>query len=145
MFQFSGLALFRVLCLQHSGLSHSEIFGLSVVCTYPKLIAAYHVLHRLSTPRHPPCALFRFKCCVYFTTCFVSYSFCNVQETFLLSPLSGWKEESELLSQYVKEQRVNSLKEKRTCVMLKELNLSVLPGYSEHLKSKNRNNQRTSY
>ena len=23
----------------------------------PKLIAAYHVLHRLSDPRHPPCAL----------------------------------------------------------------------------------------
>ncbi len=23
----------------------------------PRLIAAYHVLHRLSTPRHPPCAL----------------------------------------------------------------------------------------
>ena len=24
------------------------------MCAYPKLIAAYHVLHRLSTPRHPP-------------------------------------------------------------------------------------------
>ena len=23
----------------------------------PRLIAAYHVLHRLSTPRHPPCTL----------------------------------------------------------------------------------------
>ena len=40
-----------------TGLPHSEISGLSVVCTYPKLIAAYHVLHRLSVPRHPPCAL----------------------------------------------------------------------------------------
>ena len=28
-----------------------------VICTYPKLIAAYHVLHRLREPRHPPCAL----------------------------------------------------------------------------------------
>ena len=65
MFQFSRLALFRVLCLQHSGLSHSEIFGLSVVCTYPKLIAAYHVLHRLSMPRHPPYALIRFKYCMF--------------------------------------------------------------------------------
>ena len=26
---------------------HSEIFGSKVICTYPKLIAAYHVLHRL--------------------------------------------------------------------------------------------------
>ena len=61
MFQFSGFALFRVLCLQHSGLPHSEIFGLSLVCSYPKLIAAYHVLLRLLSSRHPPCALIRFK------------------------------------------------------------------------------------
>src|SRR5208283_3251301 len=27
------------------------------VCGSPKLIAACHVLHRLSLPRHPPCAL----------------------------------------------------------------------------------------
>src|ERR1700678_4185077 len=27
------------------------------VCGFPKLIAACHVLHRLSLPRHPPCAL----------------------------------------------------------------------------------------
>ena len=26
-------------------------------CTSPRLIAAYHVLHRLREPRHPPCAL----------------------------------------------------------------------------------------
>ena len=43
--------------LQNDGLSHSEIFGSKVICTYPKLIAAYHVLHRLREPRHPPCAL----------------------------------------------------------------------------------------
>ena len=36
---------------------HSEIFGSLVMCTYPKLIAAYHVLHRLREPRHPPYAL----------------------------------------------------------------------------------------
>ena len=39
------------------GLSHSEINGSKVICTYPSLIAAYHVLHRLHEPRHPPCAL----------------------------------------------------------------------------------------
>jgi hypothetical protein len=31
------------------------------VCSSPRLIAAYHVLHRLSDPRHPPCALSCFK------------------------------------------------------------------------------------
>ena len=39
------------------GLPHSEIPGSMVICTYPKLIAAYHVLHRLPEPRHPPFAL----------------------------------------------------------------------------------------
>ena len=33
--------------LQIGGLSHSEIRGSMVICTYPRLIAAYHVLHRL--------------------------------------------------------------------------------------------------
>jgi hypothetical protein len=29
------------------------------VCSSPRLIAAYRDLHRLSMPRHPPCALLR--------------------------------------------------------------------------------------
>ena len=59
MFQFPALAhhLSGVTGLQPDRLSHSEIFGLMVICTYPKLIAAYHVLHRLQEPRHPPYAL----------------------------------------------------------------------------------------
>ena len=36
---------------------HSEISGSLAMCAYPKLIAAYHVLHRLREPRHPPYAL----------------------------------------------------------------------------------------
>ena len=36
---------------------HSEIFGSLAMCAYPKLIAAYRVLHRLLMPRHSPCAL----------------------------------------------------------------------------------------
>src|SRR5205814_4569892 len=32
-----------------------------LVCSSPQLIAAYHVLHRLSNPRHSPCALNCFK------------------------------------------------------------------------------------
>ncbi len=39
------------------GFPHSEIPGSTLVCSSPRLIAAYHVLHRLLTPRHPPCAL----------------------------------------------------------------------------------------
>ena len=74
MFQFSGLALFRVTHLQCARLSHSEIFGLSLVCSYPKLIAAYHVLHRLLVPRHPPYALIRFKYCIIYFLCRVTDS-----------------------------------------------------------------------
>ena len=40
-----------------AGFPHSEISGSMVICTSPKLIAAYHVFHRLLVPRHPPCAL----------------------------------------------------------------------------------------
>ncbi len=39
------------------GFPHSEIFGSKFVANSPKLIADYHVLHRLSLPRHPPYAL----------------------------------------------------------------------------------------
>ena len=38
---------------------HSEICGSLNICFLPQLIAAYHVFHRLSVPRHPPCALLR--------------------------------------------------------------------------------------
>ena len=38
-------------------LPHSEIRGSIRICQSPRLIAAYHVLHRLPEPRHPPCAL----------------------------------------------------------------------------------------
>ena len=94
MFQFSGLALFRVPYLQYGGLSHSEIFGLMLVCSYPKLIAAYHVLHRLLVPRHPPCALIHFKYC-YLYSINTLLVFTNLQvclDYYLF-----------LLSQYVKE------------------------------------------
>ena len=46
--------------LKAAGLSHSDIRGSQAVCAYPRLFAAYHVLHRLREPRHPPCALARF-------------------------------------------------------------------------------------
>ena len=52
-------------CLQHDGLSHSEIRASRVICTYARLIAAYHVLHRLREPRHPPDALDLFSYVLY--------------------------------------------------------------------------------
>ena len=39
------------------GFTHSEIHGSQDMCSLPWLIAAYHVLHRLLVPRHPPFAL----------------------------------------------------------------------------------------
>ena len=64
MFQFPWFASVhkaQIAVLQTAGLSHSEIPGSKVICTYPGLIAAYHVLHRLREPRHPPDALTCFR------------------------------------------------------------------------------------
>ena len=65
MFQFPAFAspslVTEIAALQAAGLSHSEIRGSMVICTYPRLIAAYHVLHRLREPRHPPDALTFFR------------------------------------------------------------------------------------
>ena len=40
-----------------AGFPHSDIPGSQDMCSSPGLFAAYHVFHRLSVPRHPPCAL----------------------------------------------------------------------------------------
>ena len=76
MFQFPGFAL-KTLCIQvisiwfctllndlavnnneqSDGLPHSEILGSKPILGSPKLIAEYHVLHRLLLPRHSPNAL----------------------------------------------------------------------------------------
>ena len=42
-----------------AGFPHSDIHGLSLICSSPWLFAAYHVFLRLLVPRHPPCALLR--------------------------------------------------------------------------------------
>ena len=39
------------------GFPHSDIPGLTDICSSPGLFAACHVFLRLSVPRHPPCAL----------------------------------------------------------------------------------------
>ena len=48
-------AWIRRVCLR--GFPHSEIRASKVISTSTRLIAAYHVFHRLLVPRHPPCAL----------------------------------------------------------------------------------------
>ena len=50
-----GLSVLKVYL---SGFPHSDIHGSKDICSSPWLFAAYHVLHRLSVPRHPPCALY---------------------------------------------------------------------------------------
>jgi len=45
------------LTMKSDGFPHSDIPGSTVVDTYPRLIAACRVLHRLSPPRHPPVAV----------------------------------------------------------------------------------------
>lgn len=63
MFQFPGFASapygFRYGYRISGGLPHSEICGSKGARPSPQLIAACHVLHRLSVPRHPPDALRR--------------------------------------------------------------------------------------
>ena len=65
MFQFPRFASpyknMVITGLQPVGLSHSEIRGSRDICSYPRLIAACHVLHRLREPRHPPDALSSFR------------------------------------------------------------------------------------
>ena len=61
MFQFPRLAPRYARQGRSPGLSHSDISGSMVICTFPELVAAYHVLHRLDEPRHPPFALSYFR------------------------------------------------------------------------------------
>ena len=63
MFHFPPFALhdyvfiMQYLDMTRDRFPHSESSGSKPVSGSPKLIAAYHVLHRLPMPRHPPFAL----------------------------------------------------------------------------------------
>lgn len=53
---------FACLCIQHAmtlrpGFPIRKSADQSVFARSPQLIASYYVLHRLISPRHPPCAL----------------------------------------------------------------------------------------
>ena len=58
-----------------AGFPHSDICGSMDICSSPQLFAAYHVFHRLSVPRHPPCALLRltFICIALHTRALIRY------------------------------------------------------------------------
>ena len=89
--------LCRMTGLPPAGLPHSDIRGSKVICTSPRLFAAYHVLHRLREPRHPPSALAYFllpsrpcgTCRVrYFFSllfCFYSFWLSNMSKIFCVS------------------------------------------------------------
>ena len=51
---------------------HSDIHASLNMCFLTWLFAAYHVLHRLPVPRHPPCALLCLTICfrIYSVICF---------------------------------------------------------------------------
>ena len=59
---------------KHSGgFPHSEILGSKVILTSPKLIAEYHVIHRILLTRHPPNALFALDLFQYKSDLIMSY------------------------------------------------------------------------
>ena len=82
-----------------AGFPHSDICGLMDICSLPQLIAACHVLLRLSVPRHSPCALCNLTCCgsllrrypdtdeAFLKTCSLSSGGTSVPRTFLCKTL----------------------------------------------------------
>ena len=64
MFQFPALASSQTYAMMTGKACRVVPFGyprVKVICTSPRLFAAYRVLHRLREPRHPPCALSLFS------------------------------------------------------------------------------------
>ena len=106
-FSSEGWPPLRMLGLLPNGLSHSEIFGSSLVCKSPKLIAAYHVFLRLQEPRHPPYAL------IYFL---LSSSKClfHLDDAYLIS-LNMSMNFVESLSYYVQHEIASLAVPNRTC------------------------------
>ena len=76
---FSMAILFTIgsLHITAAEFPHSDICGLTDICSLPQLIAACHVLRRLPVPRHPPCAIshLTFSSCLH-ALCRTSFSNC---------------------------------------------------------------------
>src|SRR5699024_10404863 len=70
-----------------AGFPHSEIPGSKPMCGSPRLIAACHVLRRLSMPRHSPCALISLTSCEFAAGKFTTGSLqelCRLQIRFIV-------------------------------------------------------------
>ena len=69
-----------------AGFPHSDIRGSRLICSSPRLFAAYRVLLRLLMPRHSPCALFSLT---YVEANSISFAFAQAQKLihFVASPL----------------------------------------------------------
>src|SRR3712207_303944 len=79
MFQFTNSSLLllfihnKILEVCSSRFPHSDIPGSKDICSSPRLLAAYHVLLRLSVPRHSPYALGRLTRNIFLFNCQVPY------------------------------------------------------------------------
>src|SRR3954452_16268282 len=86
------------------GFPHSEILGSKLVRSSPRLIAAYHVLHRLSAPRHPPDAL---------TTLDYSHDQCPLgykpDMTKKERPVFGFLQRHVLLAKHIRRTRLRAV------------------------------------
>src|SRR3954454_9281538 len=86
------------------GFPHSEILGSKLVRSSPRLIAAYHVLHRLSAPRHPPDAL---------TTLDYSHDQCplgyKLDMTKKERPVFGFLQRHVLLAKHIRRTRLRAV------------------------------------
>ena len=68
-----------------TGFPHSDTPGSKRYCRSPRFIAAWRVLHRLSEPRHPSCALSSLttkKTLVYYAKLYLSFTY-NINGNFI--------------------------------------------------------------
>ena len=83
--------------LPSAGFPHSDISGSLPICGSPKLFAAYHVFHRLSVPRHPPCALlcltfvqqYQTTCCILLLIN-IALLINSITKTLFWFPIIAW-------------------------------------------------------
>ena len=94
MFQFRWFPTYtygfsiRYMDMTPCGFPHSEIRGSKLICSSPRLIAAYHVFLRLLVPRHSPCALCsltNYACSHDLIVVFVTLAFAIVIYTLIRS------------------------------------------------------------
>ena len=87
-----------------AGLPHSDISGSKRACRSPKLIAACHVLHRLSAPRHPPSTLsnLTIKCL-------------ELMRSALRIPLRGTRAHCTQYSTHIQLSKTTDREDRRSC------------------------------